>query len=331
MKIGRRAWQFWVVLGICAGLCAPAVAIAAIFEISRGQYDFIGDAERFRKLPDPEVVLPLPALFESRDRGSIRCQLLAERGAAPVRSARARLTVDLVIKDLDAETFDVLDVGRKKIKTDATGSDSGEFDLPFRELPASTDPTGVVIRGRFDLQGGKRVDRVSAECYLTSEKQLAVASAVESSPRPAGVSAGTETGSRVTSLLIEPARKLKRVPAPQQMAAIPRTVDDDVEISCDAFANGRTGEPIAGAPWTLLVELLLFDHASRTFGAIPIAVESQTTDRDGRALSEYSLPTEDFRADLASGANSAWILAGLHLGGNKKAGEVGASCSVTRR
>ena len=331
MKVGQRAWRFVAVLGTGVALCAPTASLAGIFEVSRGQYDFAGDAERFRKLPDPEVVLPLPVLFERRDRGSIRCQLLAERGADPVRSARARLTVDLVIKDLDAETFEVLDVGRKKIKTDATGLDTEIFDLPRGKLPASIDPTGVVIRGRFDLQGGKRVDRVSAQCYLTSEKRLAKRTPGVPSPRPVGVSAGMETGSGLTSFLIEPARKLKRLPTPLHMAAVPRTADDDVEISCDALVNDRAGEPIAGAPWTLLVELLLFDHASRTFEATPIAVESRVTDSDGRALGDYPLSIADFRADLASGAKSAWILAGLDLGGNKKAGEVGASCSVTRR
>ena len=329
VKVGRRAWRFLMVLGTGAGLCVPAVAVAGIFETSRGQYDFTGDAQRFRKLPDPEVVLPLPALFESTDGGSIYCELLAERGAAPIRSARAQLTVDLVIKDLDAETFDVLHVGRKKIKTDATGSDTELFDFPSGELPDSVDPTGVVIRGRFNLQGGKKADRVSAQCYLTSEKRLGAQTATAPSLRSAGVD--TETGSDTSSLLIEPARKLKRVPAPLQMAAIPRTPDDNVEIGCDAFVNDRGGRPVAGAPWILLVELLLFDHASRTFDATPIAVESQVTDPDGRAVSDYSLPTEEFGADLASGAKSAWILAGLDLAGNKKAGEVGAACTVTRR
>ena len=89
VKATLRARRLVYLSAFLAGWWLPGVASAAILETSSSVYDFAGvSAERFRKLPDPEVVLPIPALFDPAVGGSILCELSARNGGKAVKKAR---------------------------------------------------------------------------------------------------------------------------------------------------------------------------------------------------------------------------------------------------
>ncbi len=315
-------------LALVSAFTPAAGLLAAVFETSTGTYAFESpEAERFRKLSDPEVVIALPALFDREAADAIRCQLAAARGGEGVRGARARLVVELVLMDVDAETYQTLEVETAKLKTDAEGVDGELLDFPTELLPAAPHPAGVAIRGRFLLAGGKKVDRLTAQCSLASKKRPAAESRGPALPGlRAGV--GLESVSGTSSFLIDPPRKLKNVPDPLQLVVIPSTTDDTLDLSCEASAFDRRDEPIEGARWTILVELLVLDHPTRTFTVFPVAVESQVTDELGSAANAYGLPSEELGDGLRSCRQSAWIQAALDLRSSQKASELSSTCLV---